>query len=229
MANNKCLRFLSLFYPVLLFLLGLQTVCALIAPLYDSSASIFSRWAIVFAILAEVFSTLFTFVAMGACLYAASRRGFLSGLSTLGVAVLLLLLSNIGIYLWQTDVMDAGVLILTGLFNGAIQSVVLAAAFFLLYLIFLTAEDVPLIKCSFSCRIFCACLVFALGNLIYELVAETLNVIDAVRSNLGIIYAADVFDMILAYLQAILYIAIGAVAMYFTVWLLERRAQRTAA
>ena len=228
MANNKFLRFLFQFYPVLLFLFGVQTVCALIAPLYDSSAGVFSRWAIVFAILAELLATLFTFVAMGSCLYAASRRGFLSGLSMLGVIVLFLLLSNIAIFLWQLNLTDTGVLILTGLINGAIQSVIFAVAFFLLYFLFLRAEDLPPIRRSFSCRIFCAILVFSVGNLIYELVMETLSVIDAVRMNLGIVYAADVFDMILAYVQILVYIAIGFVATYFTVWLLERRAQKRA-
>ena len=225
MKKTKLTSFPYLFYPVLLLLLLIAAITPLLAPLFDSAVRVVSRWTIVFAETANLLSTLFTFIGMGAALYAVARRGFASGLAVHGIHCLLCLVLCCS-YLWNLDQFYLGAVLASIAINAVLEALVLSLGFFLLFLIFFKSGEKPPLYPSFSSRMFSAIVIYASANLVYQLVAETISVIDAVNANIGIVYATDVLDMAVQYLLSILYAGIGAVAMYLTVRFLERRAAK---
>lgn len=225
MEKNRIPSFAYLFYPFILVLLPIAAIPPLLAPLFDSAVLVVSRWAIFFAETANLLSTLFTFVGMGVTLYAAARRGFASGLAAHGIHCLLCFVLC-GSFLWDLDQNYAGAVFASIAINAVIQALILSFSFFLLFFIFFKRPEKPPLYPSLSSRMFSAIVIYASANLIYQLVLETISVIDAVNANIGIIYATDVLDMVVQYLLSILYVGIGVAAMYLTVRLLERRAAK---
>jgi hypothetical protein len=225
MEKNRLSSFPYLFYPVLLLLLLIAVIPPLLAPLFDSAVLVVSRWAIFFAETANLLSTLFTFVGMGAALYAAARRGFASGLAVHGIHCLLCLVLSCS-YLWNLDQFYLGAIIASIAINAVLEALILSIGFFLLFFIFFKNGERPPLYPGFSSRMFSAIVIYASANLVYQLAAETISVIDAVNANVGIVYATDVLDMAVQYLLSILYVGIGALSMYLTVRFLERRAAK---